>query len=276
MLTGHTQGHELVFLTIYKSGSDVFTSSRFVFSRPCFCTHLNPFLFVNLSLVGSVSFTFVQLLRLTCLTAIIAEDTHQNLSKIFRTLSFGLLGFKHRFSAQMFKYHIISHISLCLTVSSQSWKWRKKSWQQGGEWKEKPWAFKIAALLTIVFDSRPQTWLDGPGAPLMSCQAPVTPLMRGHILCEQSALQSVPWTLPKIFVILPKNTHTKNQWCSAPWVIVVWLDLHMLEVCVTIWGSEKSWTLGWFLSSASNLSVINGTIFVHPAPETDIYRFIVL
>lgn len=52
------------------------------------------------------------------------------------------------------------------------------------EWKKKLWPFNIAVFLTIASDRRPQTWLGGPGASLIGCQALVTPLMRGHILCD--------------------------------------------------------------------------------------------
>lgn len=41
-------------------------------------------------------------------------------------------------------------------------------------------------FLTMAFDRRPQTWLGGPGAPLIGCQASVTTLMGKHILCDLS------------------------------------------------------------------------------------------
>lgn len=64
-------------------------------------------------------------------------------------------------------------------------------------------AFNIAVLARIAFDRRPQMWLDGPEALLISCQFPVPPLMRGHIPCDLSLPESVPWTLPKTFEMLP-------------------------------------------------------------------------
>lgn len=52
--------------------------------------------------------------------------------------------------------------------------------------KKETRGIKLGLFLTTAFDRRPQTWLGGPGAPLMGFQASVTPLMGEHILCDLS------------------------------------------------------------------------------------------
>lgn len=80
--------------------------------------------------------------------------------------------------------NLLTFIVLFISLEEKN---RKKTDDRSKESvKKETQGIKLSLFLTIAFDRRPQTWLGGPGAPLMGFQASVTPLMGEHILCDLS------------------------------------------------------------------------------------------